>query len=214
MHTPRQETMSSRSNPIRTTMIGGLLFLVPFVIVVLLVGKALQIMRMVATPLAERLGVERIGMVAAIDIVAIALMLGLCYIAGRIATSERGRRVYHVLDQRLLDIWPRYGLVKAMASGVAKERTERIRPVLVRFDDLAQLAFEVERDATRVVVYLPGSPDPWSGSVAYVEADRVTPLAGDVHAMLKTLRGAGRGALEVLAHRAEGPDPVGERHQA
>lgn len=214
MQTHRQEMRSSGSNPIRTTIIGGLLFLVPFLVVMMLASKALQVMRVVAAPIAERLGVDHIGIAAMIDVVAIALILGLCYVAGRVATSERGRRAYHALDERLLDIWPRYGLVKAMASGVAKERAEHLRPVLVRFDDLAQLAFEVERDSTRAVVYLPGSPDPWSGSVAYVEIDRVTPVVGDVHSVLKALRGAGRGALEVLAHRARKPDPVADQHQA
>jgi uncharacterized membrane protein len=190
-----------------------MLFLIPFVVVVVVAGKALQLMRMIAKPLVELFDVERVGMIATIDLVAIGLMVALCYIAGRVAVSERGRQAYRALDERLLDIFPRYGFVKAIASGVAKERAERIRPVLVRFDDLAQLGFEVERDATRVVVYLPGSPDPWSGSVALVDTDRVAPVAGDVTSMLKTLRGAGRGALAVLAQEPGAAEPVASGQQ-
>lgn len=206
MSTRPPEPRSKKSGAIRTTIVGGLLFLVPFVVVMLIAGKALQVMRTVAGPIAELLGMDRIGMAAIVDVVAIVLLLGLCYLAGRIAESERGRRTYRALDERLLDIFPRYGFVKAIASGVAKEQDQHIRPVTVRFDDLVQLGFEVERDAARVVVYLPGSPDPWSGSVAYVEADRVTPVAGDVQTVIKSMRGAGRGALAVLAQRPPEPE--------
>ncbi len=214
MDMPQDKAASKGSGAIRTTIVGGLLFLIPFVVVVVIAGKALQIMRMVAKPIVESFGVDRVGMVVMIDAVAIALLLGLSYLAGRIAVSERGRRAYRALDERLLDIFPRYGFVKAIASGVAKERAQHIRPVIVRFDDLEQFAFEVERDASRAVVYLPGSPDPWSGSVALVDTDRVTTVAAEMPVVLKALRGAGRGALAVLAEGVREPGPVADRPDA
>jgi uncharacterized membrane protein len=214
MDVPQQDAAPRGSGAIRTTIVGGLLFLIPFVVAVVIAGKALQIMRMVAKPIVEVMGVDRVVMVAMIDVVAIVLLVGLCYLAGRIAVSERGRRVYRALDERLLDIFPRYGFVKAIASGVAKDRAQQIRPVIVRFDDLEQFAFEVERDGSRVVVYLPGSPDPWSGSVALVETGRVTPVAADVPGVLKSLRGAGRGALAVLAGGVRESEPAADRLDA
>ena len=37
-------------------------------------------------------------------------------------------------------------------------------PVLITLDDYEQMAFEVERTAGgKVVVYLPGAPNSWSG---------------------------------------------------
>lgn len=214
MDTPQHGAASRSSRAIRTTIVGGMLFLIPFVVIVVIAGKALQIMRMVAKPIVEVLGVDRVAMVAMIDVVAIVLLLGLCYLAGRIAVSERGRRVYRALDERLLDIFPRYGFVKAIASGVARDRAAHIRPVIVRFDDLEQFAFEVERDASRAVVYLPGSPDPWSGSVALVEAGRVTPVTAELPVVLKSLRGAGRGALAALAGGVGAAEPVADRPDA
>ena len=210
MDTRPHEKVSKGGGAIRTTIVGGLLFLIPFVVVVMIAGKALQIMRKIAMPIIDLLGVDHVGAVALIDVVAIALMVGLCYVAGRLAVSERGRRAYRAVDERLLDIFPRYGFVKAIASGVAKERGEHIPPVMVRFDDLWQFAFEIERDASRVIVYLPGSPDPWSGTMALVEADRVTPLAADMPAVIKSLRGAGRGGLAFLAGGARESAPGGD----
>jgi uncharacterized membrane protein len=49
--------------------------------------------------------------------------------------------------------------------------------VVVRFDDSWSIAFEIERvDDDRVAIFLPGAPDPWSGSMCVVTADRVALL--------------------------------------
>jgi len=66
---------------------------------------------------------------------------------------------------------------------------------LVRFDDNTQIGFEVERlDGGNVVIYLPGAPNPWSGSVVYFEADRVTPLGITAAEAFGSLRKLGRGS--------------------
>ena len=186
-----------RTHAVRTTIVGGLLFLIPFVLVVVIAGKAYQIMRSIARPISDALGIERVGFVAMIDVVTLLLTLVICYLAGHVATSERGKRAYQALDRRLLDIWPRYAFIKATASGVAREQAEHMRPVMVRFDDQSQVALELERDAARVVVFVPGSPDPWSGAVSFVDSDRVTPIDCDTQAIFKTLRSGGRGGLEL-----------------
>jgi uncharacterized membrane protein len=195
------------THAVRTTIVGGLLFLVPFVLVVAIAGKGYQVMRAMARPIADALGIDRLGFVAVIDLFTLLLTLALCYAAGLVATSERGRRAYQALDTRLLDIWPRYAFIKATASGVARKRVEHMRPVMVRFDDQSQLAFEVERDQTRVVVFLPGSPDPWSGAVSFVDGARVTPLDVDVQSVLKALRGGGRGGLALPSTGCTGVAP-------
>jgi uncharacterized membrane protein len=70
---------------------------------------------------------------------------------------------------------------------------------MVRFDDLSQIAFEVERGpGDLVAVYLPGSPDPWSGSVAHITSDRVDPVAADFASVIQTLRKVGRGSAVLL----------------
>ena len=80
--------------------------------------------------------------------------------------------------------------------------------MLVRFDDLAQIAFEVERGPGNLVtVYLPASPDPWSGSVSHVTADRVEAVAADFTTVVKSLRKIGRGSSRLLASGTDQPRP-------
>jgi len=69
--------------------------------------------------------------------------------------------------------------------------------VIVKFDDNAQIAFEIERtERGNVVVYLPGSPNPWSGSVGYFEEDRVERLEMSVPDAINNIRHLGRGSAK------------------
>ncbi len=66
-------------------------------------------------------------------------------------------------------------------------------------DDQAQVGFEVERlDNGLVAVYLPGSPDTWSGVVAYLTEDRVEVLNVDFATASKTLSTLGRGSHQLF----------------
>jgi len=196
--------MRAKTGALKTTILGGVVFLLPFIVVIAVAGKAYEIMHVIAQPIADAIGIERIGFVAMVNIVTVAVTLGLCYLAGLAANKARGRRLHQAIDERLLDLFPRYAFLKALAGGFANEPGATLGVVQVRLDDQSQVGFEVERDAERVVVYLPGSPDPWSGVVSLVTPDRVQPLDVDFRTAVKSMRLAGRGALQVLsqAHRS------------
>jgi uncharacterized membrane protein len=181
---------------IKTTIIGGIVFMVPVVIVVAIAGKALEIMMLVAKPLGRLIPVDSIGGVAVANVLA---MLGLalfCFIAGLIARSESARKAYRALDSALFAI-PGYAFIRGLSDSMSssEEAAKGLLPVLVRFDDNEQIGFEVERSGKgNVVVYLPGAPDPWSGSVVYFGEDRVKRLDMSVVQAINNIRHLGRGS--------------------
>jgi len=184
---------------IKTMIVGGVIFLVPFGIVMLVFGKVFSVSMRLAEPLANRIHVDMVAGVALVNILAVVIILVACLLAGFVATSAAGQRLYRKLDEWLLTLVPRYAFVKSMTDSIGGREDTVLQPVLVRFDDLAQMAFEVERGpGDLVTVYLPGSPDPWSGSVAHVEPDRVDPLGGDFASVVMSLRKIGRGSISLL----------------
>ncbi len=191
--------MKSKRNAFSTTALGGLVFLVPFVVVIVIGGKALALMRSIAQPIAAQLGIDHIGAVAVIDLLAIVLLVGVCYLAGLLATRGRSHRLQQTIDRMLLELFPRYTFIKSMSESLGVETADKIlKTVLVHFDDQSQIAFEVERHDEWVVVYLPGSPDPWSGAVSLVKPERVQHLDTDFKTAVKCMRLAGRGATSLL----------------
>ena len=183
---------------IKTTIIGGLVFLVPLVIVVAIVGKALEIMLLVAKPFDKFIPADAIGGVAMANVLALLAIAISCFIAGILARSALAKRAYHALDEALLTV-PGYAFIKGFTDSMnsSEKAAKGFQPVFVQFDDNAQIGFEVERTGGKnVVVYLPGAPNPWSGSVAYFNATRVKQLDMSVAQAFQNIRQLGRGSTQ------------------
>jgi uncharacterized membrane protein len=96
-----------------------------------------------------------------------------------------------------------YTVLKGITQNLADEGMQGLRPVLLSSDDQQILAMEVERLADRrVVLFLPGAPDPWSGSVVLVAPERVAALPVELSAVNRVLKGLGRGTGRLLGSAA------------
>ena len=86
----------------RTTLFGGVLFLIPLVFVVVFFGKAFQIMKVVATPVGKLIPVESIAGFAMVEILTAFITIVSCLLAGMLARSSWGKKVSQKLDSVLL----------------------------------------------------------------------------------------------------------------
>ena len=85
----------------------------------------------------------------------------------------------------------------------AENTAEGLIPVVAHFDDNAQLALEIERTSSgNVVLYLPGAPNPWSGSVISMPERRVERLNMKTHEAIKMIRLLGKGSARFAESRA------------
>ena len=185
---------------LKTTMVGGILFLVPIIIFIAVIGKALELTKKLAAPLSVLIPLDSIGNIAMVNLLALCIVLLICFLAGLAAKSTLARKSIGNLESRVLSKIPVYGLLKSKIDAIVQpEKTEGMKPVLARFDDSWQIAFEVERiQGGGVAIYLPGAPDPWSGSVCFVTEDRIQPLELTLLPVLRTLKGLGKGSNEQL----------------
>ncbi len=185
---------------LKTTIIGGLIFLIPFVLIVSVLGKAIKTMIVVARPLEKMIPLESIGGIAVIHILAILLLVFVCFLAGLFARSSTGKRAFDWLDSKLIMMIPGYSFIKGFAGTIEKDESKTVMiPVLAKLDDQTLLGFEIERLSDgQVVVFLPGSPDTTSGTVAYMTEDRVQRLDIDFAATYKILRTLGRGSEQFI----------------
>lgn len=185
---------------IKKTVLGGVVFMVPVVALVIVIGKALQLSAKLAVPVASALGFDTIAGIAAAELLAVGFLVLICFLAGLAAQTGRARAWVRSLEENILEKIPAYQLLKTKAeSALDLENSEDLQTVKVRFDDAWQLAFEMERIAGgEVVVFQPGAPDPWSGSVCVVSADRVTKLDMPVKTAVGLMKRLGRGSADVL----------------
>ena len=184
---------------IKTIVIGGAVFLVPVIIVIIVLGKAFGLMIRLAEVISKWTPIDSIGGVALVNILAVLAIVIVCFLAGVAARSRLGKKLSHGLESALLGGIPGYTLVKGFTdSMVSSERyAESFIPVIARFDDVAQLGFEVDRTKNgSVVIFMPGAPNPWSGSVILMNADRVDRLDMSVAEVMKNIRKLGAGSAQ------------------
>jgi uncharacterized membrane protein len=189
---------------IRTTLIGGAIFLIPVVFVIYILAKASEISSGVAHAIARVAPVDGLAGVLLADALAVLLILAVCYAAGLAARCAFFARHVQRVEALLVEFFPGFTIAKSMASGMAgvDDRASLLRTVLVAFDDHEAIGFEVERTAARVIVFLPGAPSAWSGQSVAVPPGRVTALDLPVHKVSKLMRTLGRGAAAALNERA------------
>ena len=78
---------------VKTTVIGGLLFLVPAVLIVLLIKQAVVLTRKILMPIEKLLPFENFAGVAVEHVVAIVLILAVCFVAGLAARTSPGAKL-------------------------------------------------------------------------------------------------------------------------
>ncbi len=187
---------------IKTTVLGGFVFLIPAVIVVIALGKVIGALKVIAKNLSPLFGIESAVGGFVLDVLAFAAAVLLCFVAGLVAKHAYAKRMREKLDAILLGSFPGYALIKGFAENLrqTEQLAETFLPVLVRFDDYVQVAFETQRDsAGKVTVYLPGAPNPWSGTVVYVSQERVEPLAMTLTEAARNIRSLGKVSIESTA---------------
>ena len=190
---------------LKTTAIGGLLFLLPLIVIGALIGQIVPLVLTIARFLGDMLPgfLKTASGIALLIVLAIAILLLLCFVAGIFARRSFGQKLSAAFEKNLLLLFPRYAILKdQMADSIGGDQTKpQMKPVFVRFDDCTRIGFETERDeaAKLVTVYLPGSPDPWSGKVAVVSTGRVETLKASFGEAVATCEQLGRGSATLLA---------------
>jgi uncharacterized membrane protein len=157
---------------LKTTLIGGLLIVVPIYLTVLLLAKALKGMVGLLGPIVALLP-ERIHHFG--QLLAIALVVLVCFMLGLIARTGLGRRAIAAFERRVLERMPGFAMLRSVVrrvSGMADDA--QFQPVLVEFEEALTPAFIVEEiDADRVVVLVPSVPTPAAGSLYILPRQRV-----------------------------------------
>jgi uncharacterized membrane protein len=184
----------------RTTVLGGLLFLVPIVVLILIIGKAFEFAKRFTTPIAGALPFSPAADMAIAAVLAVGALFLVCFLAGLLAKNRLAKKSIAYVEENILMKMPPYIFIKDMSqSMIGMEQAKGLKPVLVKFDDAWQIAFEVERiEGGYVTIFIPGAPSPWSGDVFIFEENRIKPLDVSFASAIKSMRLIGRGAGEMV----------------
>lgn len=187
---------------LKTTIIGGLLFLLPFALVLIVLDRALRSALDVVRPILDSLGLAELGFTGlGISILLVMLVLILVsFLAGMVARTTLGHRICGWFENTLLGGDPHYRMFKSMAEGfVHLEGADDLRPALVSIDGGWQVGYLVEElKGGWLAIFLPQAPSPLSGTLMYLPADRVRHLDITMAQTVGIVKQIGTGSGEAL----------------
>jgi uncharacterized membrane protein len=103
---------------IRTTIMGGIIFMIPVAILVAVIGQGLKIARAIAKPVAAVLPVNMVGGVVVARVLAIVSLLLICLLAGLLARFVLARKAVDALEANVLSRIPAYALLKTKTQSL------------------------------------------------------------------------------------------------
>ena len=184
----------------KTTLIGGMLFLVPLVIIILVVGKAIGVMMLVAEPMAKFLPVDTVGGVALANILALLCVLFLCYLAGLIARISLAGKAIKTIENKALMKIPGYTMIKGITSSFDASETQYMKPVLLTMATVQRVGLEIEKlQDGRSVIFIPTPPNRFAGITQIMPADQIEYLNVSVMEIMDYTEQYNRGTDALLA---------------
>lgn len=185
----------------RATVTGGIFFLVPLVLLLMVISKAFTVLQRIIKPLTKPLEHWHVGGVAMHEIVAVLLLLLLCFAAGFLARTDRAKKLVRQIEERILVHLPGYNVIKTVMGDQTEElkNTEGLKIVLAQTDSGWQMAFLIEAITEDVfAVFIPNAPDLFTGAVVYAEKDKIKFIDISRKEAIQSIRRMGVGSALIL----------------
>ena len=165
---------------LKTTIVGGLFVLLPVILIYLALAETLEILVLMATPIADLFFPGHFEESEFIVLIAIALLISLSFILGLIMLSDTGRRFGDWIERIILDKVPGYNAIKSLTKGFAdSQQKSSFKPALLKSaDGNKEFVYIVEDHGNgNLTVMVPWTPTPFAGSIKIVPKDHVESLA-------------------------------------
>jgi uncharacterized membrane protein len=179
----------------KTTLIGGLLVVLPIYLSILLLLKTLAAIFALLSPVTAAIPAGRQFR----QVIAILIVLAVCLVAGAVVRTRAGRRAKRMLERSVLSKIPGYSLVRGLTERVSgEEREGAFQPALVEIEDALSPGFIIEElEDGRYTVLVPSVPTPAAGALFILPKERVHPLDVPFTQAVTVISkwGAGAGAL-------------------
>lgn len=182
---------------VTSTLVGGLLIVVPVYLAVLLLLKGMKsaagLVRPVAALLPDWLPAE--------GFFSLVLVLTICFLVGIAVRTRSGRAVRERMEVAFFGRLPGYGLIRSLTQRLAGDSDESAwTPALVEIEEALVPAFIIEvLDDGRFTVFVPSVPTPLAGAVYVLSPERVHIIDVPFTQAIRSISRWGSGSKDLVA---------------
>jgi len=187
---------------LKTTLIGGLVVILPVAILAFaakwIFGLVSDGIRPLATVLEQH--IKHHGFV--VDIIAILLVLTICFLVGLAVKTRLGKWIYAGVDNKILKKAPGYSIIKETVLqfiGNKKSPFSSVALVKIFGNNTLMTAFvtDTHKDGTHTV-FVPTGPNPTSGNIYHLEDKHVYSIDVSVEETMRSIISCGAGSQKLI----------------
>lgn len=195
--------MKSILKIMKATFLGGILFLAPLILLVVIFEKAYNIVQKITLPLVSHLPRIKFLGLAVQELTGIIIIIIIYFLAGILGRTAKAQKLVQKLEDGILSFIPGYSFIKKTNENIMGfESDQDLKVILVPTDAGLQFAFLIEKiDEGKFAVFIPDAPNPWSGSVVFVEKKDITEVGISQKEALACIRKLGYGSAALLKNK-------------
>jgi len=176
---------------IKTTIRGGILFLLPVMVLLLVVGQLLQVFAKTLQAVLRLLPGTMLDSPFAQVVASLMALVLLAFLCGLLAQTGAGQRIIEWIRSSIIGTLPQFRVAEGLAARIDEGADDNVRVVLAPDGEgySLGLVFDVG-DGTTTSVFLPGAPDWKAGRVAFYPNAELAPAGigmGEAIELMKRL---------------------------
>ena len=189
--------MRKYSQTFVTTLMAGVVTVVPVYLGILLVLKAMKSLAELLKPIAALFP----SWLPGDQILSLLLVLVICFLVGAGMRTAVGRDVEKRIEHSLFEKIPGYLLFRSLTQRLTGESQDTAwKPAFAEIEEALVPAFIIEEHADGCyTVFVPSVPTPFAGGVYVLPPDRVHPLNVPFTQALRTVSRWGLGCKDLVA---------------
>ncbi len=189
---------------VRVTVIGGLLFLLPLLIIYFVTDKAIDILTPITQPVMHRLGLDTIVGFPGRTIIGLAGLAFVAFVVGMFARTPPGQALLRWIEHGIAVALPQFSIFQTVAHSLEADNDVQMPVVLVATDAGWQLGVLLAEPAHGwYPVFLPGSPGIASGSISYARGEFIHDIDLTPSELWSIMRSRGGFSAKVCTRLAE-----------
>ena len=181
-----------------TTLIGGLLVLLPITIFIVLVKFVFDIIANVLRPIAALfVGIENQFLV---QLISFAIVIAFCFFVGLAVRTRSGKALFTYLEKKLLEKLPFYSTIRGTVQQVFGDKGSSFsQVVLIEVFGVQMTGFVTSESPNGIyTVFVPTAPNPTNGFIFHTKADKLEFLDISPEDAMRTVIGVGTGSDELF----------------
>ncbi len=198
--------LSRTKNFFRTTLLGGVIVILPVIILVLAFKWLFGVVGNAIAPLTnlvvETLPVPQEYNRSVATLIVLAVIILSCFCLGLFVRTKLGLMIYSAFEKSLLSKAPGYKMIKETVNQLLGKKASPFSSVaLVNIygNNTLMTAFITDRhDNGKVTVFVPTGPNPTSGFIYHLEPSQVHPVSVSVESAMRSVISCGAGSGDLV----------------